>query len=109
MERSTNNVVNMIINKKRKYFRYKLMIECVNYFIVQLSFSVILLYFFIFHADLLFSLAYNVELVLLHIFIRFQMAVIDIEFSRGENVVFPLKPIVKHPFVLHTISYKFPW
>ena len=35
------------------------------------------------------------------------MAIMDFECSTGENVVIPLKPIVKDPIVLPPITYKF--
>ena len=46
-----------------------------------------------------------IYLVTLYILTRFQMAVIDFEFSIRENVVVPLKPIVKRPIVLHPVTF----
>ena len=44
-----------------------------------------------FHGDLMFSLAYNNYLDPLDIFTRYQVAIMDFEFSTGENVLFPIE------------------
>ena len=53
--------------------------------------QVFLVLFFILHGDLMFSLAENNNLDPLDIFTRFQVAIMDFEFSTGENVVFPIE------------------
>ena len=53
--------------------------------------KVILVLFCILHGDLMFSLAQNNYLDPLDIFTRFQVAIMDFEFSTGENVVFPIE------------------
>ena len=49
-----------------------------------------LLLFFILHGEPMFSLAYNNYLDPLDILTKFQVAIMDFEFSTGENVVFPI-------------------
>ena len=53
--------------------------------------EVFLLLFLILHGDLLFSSAKNIYLDPLDITTRFQVAIMDFEFSTGENVVFPIE------------------
>ena len=47
--------------------------------------------FFILHGDLLFSLSQNIYLDTLYMYNKFQVAIMDFEFSTGENVVFPIE------------------
>ena len=54
-------------------------------------FPVILVFFFILHVDLLFSLAQNTYLDPLDILTGSQVAIMDFEFSSGENAVFPIE------------------
>ena len=74
----------MIINEKKIFYLQKLMGK-----------SVILSFFwgsfFILHVDLLFSLPQNIYLDPLYMYTKFQVAIMDFEFSTGENVVFPME------------------
>ena len=54
-------------------------------------FPFFLVLFFILNGDPMFSLAYNNYLDPLDILARFQVAIMDFEFSTGENVVFPIE------------------
>ena len=53
--------------------------------------KVFLVLFCILHGDLMFSLACNNYLDPLDIFTWFQVAIMDFEFSTGQNVVFPIE------------------
>ena len=47
--------------------------------------------FFILRGDLLFYLAQNIYLDPLYIYTKFQVSIMDFEFSTGENVIFPIE------------------
>ena len=53
--------------------------------------EVFLVLFFILHGNPMFSLAYNNYLGPLDILTMFQVAIMDFEFSIGENGVFPIE------------------
>ena len=57
-------------------------------FVILSFFQSIYGLFFILHGDLLFSLAQNIYLDPLYIYTKFQVAIMDFEFSTGENVFF---------------------
>ena len=57
----------------------------------QSIYEVFLDLFFILHGNLLFSLAHNIYLDPLYIYTKFQVAIMDLEFSTGENVVLPME------------------
>ena len=75
----------MIMNEKKKYFGYNF------FFIFSANLWIFFGLFFILHGDLLFSLAQNIYLDQLYIYTKFQVAIMDFEFSTGENVVFPIE------------------
>ena len=53
--------------------------------------EVFLVSFCILHGEPMFSLAYNIYLDPFDILTKFQVAIMDFEFSTGENVVFPIE------------------
>ena len=61
--------------------------------------KVILVLFFILHGDLMFSLASCNYLDPVDIYTRFQVLIMDFEFSTGENVVFPIETYSYNPIV----------
>ena len=79
------------MNEKNIFWLQKLMGKFVILSFFQSIYEVFFGLFFILHGNLLFSLTKNIYLDQLYRYTKFQVAIMDFEFSTGENVVFPIE------------------